>query len=144
MNSVNASGWEWCKEKFRKSLDPLPHKASLLADKGKVSSWVILCLKQEQFEIWDGLKDRDPTFLRDVWSILFPAQKEAQTSNAIYEWVEDPTDSRLRILTPESWSASRPHKSKDLHDILPIPSPEWCVTVTDERMVRYSKLARKR
>jgi hypothetical protein len=143
VNSVNTGAWEWCIEKFKNSLDPLPQKASLLADKGKISSWILLCLKQAQRELWEGLKDRDSTFLRDVWNILFAAQKDARTGNAVFQWVEDASDSRLRILTPESWAVERLNQSKLIQDFLPIPSSEWCVLVTNERMPKYARLVRK-
>jgi len=140
VNSVNASAWEWSREKFITSLDPLPHKASLLADKGKASSWVLLCLQQEQRELWEGLRDRDPAFMVGLWSILFEARREARTSNAIYQWVEDASDSRLRILTPGSWTLKTQRNSKDLHEFLPVPPPEWCVFVADQRFTWPPKM----
>jgi hypothetical protein len=143
VNSTNASAWDWCKSAFASSLDPLPHKASLLTDRGKASTWVLLCLEQERSELWDGLKDRDRSFLEGLWTLIFEGQKESATSKAVYQWVEDGSDSRLRVLTPESWSTKRLDKSKDLHDVLPIPSSEWCVFVNDERYRELSRPPRR-
>jgi len=136
VRSVNAGGWQWCKQKFLESLDPLPHKASLLTDTGKAASWTLMCLKRQQSELWDGLKDRDPTFLRDLWIALFGAKTKNRIRRAVYQWVEHSARSRLRILTPEGWVA-KAGEAKDLREFLPIPSPEWCVIVRDKRLSKH-------
>ena len=95
-----------------------------------------MCLHGQQSDLWDGLKDRDSSFLKNVWEILFPKQQGARIPNAIYQWVEEVSTPKLRILTPELWDFRTVIFHKTVADFLPIPPLEWCLIVLDKRHKR--------
>ncbi len=113
LRSIDAASWEWCREIFNSSLDPLPQKGALLMHSGRAATWILLCLRQEKSDLWDGLKDRDPSFLIDLWRVVFGGKSGSGKHSfpPLYEWVENPTSSRLRILSPAGWIAKKdePH-----------------------------------
>jgi len=135
VRSVNAAAWEWSKERFAKSLDPLPEKASLLADKGKAAAWVLLCLESGEDDLWEGLPDRDRGFLRALWILLFGEGKYT-SAPTVYQWIEDDLHSWMRVLTRSSWAEESGVEGGEL---LPVPSSEWCVIVKAKRFAARKK-----
>jgi hypothetical protein len=91
VRAVTADALAWCSGNFKDSLDPLPVKGSLLTEKARVASWMVMCLAAEQHEIWDGLGDREPSFLPTVWNIVFGTQvnPKAEPQQGLLQWVED-------------------------------------------------------
>ncbi len=128
---IDSEGRDWCAKKFMNSLDPLPFKNELLSASNRASAWVIMCLRGESQELWDGLNDRDPTFLVKLWELVFPKRRGAAPSEkVICMWVEDGSDSKLWILSPVAWAELSPYDEEDSRIImkqLPDPGPEWKV-----------------
>jgi hypothetical protein len=133
VSHLDSEGWDWSAKTFAKSLDPVPLKNEVLLKRSRASAWVILCLRSESHELWDGLKDRDPTFLPDLWEVVFPDRRENSSKvKVICQWVEGVPESRLRILSPTGWLALRCHNENDYAVImkyLPDPGLEWKVIV---------------
>jgi hypothetical protein len=136
VQAVTAESWAWCTENFGKSLDPLSLKGSLLMEKARAASWVLMCLQAEQSDLWDGLSERDPSFLPTLWNTVFGGDIESRhwPLQGVFEWVEASANSRLRVLTPTGWGVYRTyeHFSK-IKEYLPDPGTEWTVVLDDER-----------
>jgi len=137
VSSVTAEAWAWCRKNFRKTLDPLPLKGSLLIEKSRVASWILMCLAGGQSDIWDGLKERDQSFLPTLLDVVFGIKPDpgGPARLEIAEWVEEANESsRLRILTPHGWKAYRIGKETlKIEEYLPDPGPNWTVTLDDTR-----------
>jgi len=127
VKSVTLDAWQLCFSKLGPSLDPLPFRDLLLADRARASTWVLLCLQADARELWDGLPDRDESFLHQLWIVLFGP--DSPTRHVLY-WLETTADDHLRILTPKSWTAVRPSLqdyNKRLHEYMPMPSEDWLI-----------------
>ncbi|HAJ26871.1 MAG TPA: hypothetical protein DCG53_06435 [Syntrophus sp. (in: bacteria)] len=137
VRAVDESSWTWCLDKFKASCDPLPHREEILTNKGRVAAWFVLCLQKEEKYLWDGLKDRDPLFLPQVWQIIFdiPVENRLAMLPQIIEWVQD-TSPRLRVLTPEGWDVCL--ENEQIKKYLPDPGLEWRVVDKDRKMQEAS------
>ncbi len=132
---IDEVGWSWCREIIGPSLDPLPHRADLLASKSRAASWIVLCLQNSAKELWDGLQERDASFLQDVWELLFrhPSRSSRDLQIPICQWMEDVPNSRLRILTPKGWNTIRAlNADVELARHLPDPGLEWQLVSTEK------------
>ena len=54
VNLASDSAWDWCRENFNRSIDPVPYRAELLGDPGKAAAWLLLCIQANNYEIWGG------------------------------------------------------------------------------------------
>lgn len=130
---IDSEGLDWCAEKFAVSMDPLPLMKEVLSSSGRASAWVTRCLRDESQELWDGLNDRDPTFLRNLWDLVFPDRKgTGSRDKVICKWVEDLDDSRLCVLSPNGWLDLYCYDQGHHLEIikhLPDPGLEWKVIV---------------
>ncbi len=137
VRAVTADAWRWCSQSFQESLDPVPLRGSLLIDRARVASWILMCLAAEQSDIWDGLRERDESFLPTVWKIILGTDLTSERQSKppeVIEWVESPTSSRLRILTPQGWNAHRPHERwSTITEYLPDPGPDWTILLSEQR-----------
>ena len=136
VRAVTPEAWMWCRAAFAESLDPLPEREQLLMEKARVAGWILMCLQGVQAGIWDGLKERDPSFLPT-------ALKAVSASNGIFQWVEDTVDSRLRLLTADGWLVHRPKKDSKIGEYFPEPGAEWVITLDDFLTKQYERLRPK-
>jgi hypothetical protein len=136
VETVTTEAWNWCEKAFHaSSLDPLPLKGPLLIDSARAASWILMSLDAGQFDIWDGLSDRDPDFLPTLWKTIFGFEKKQSDQRVplIFHWVEDSADSRLRVLSPTDWIAHYNYKAREtIQGFLPDPGPEWTLSFDDE------------
>jgi hypothetical protein len=126
--SIDAESVAWCKETFKSSLDPLPHKAALLTVTGRCAGWIMKCLNRAAADLWDGLKERDASFLPEVLGrLLRRGSSSSRPSNLILcQWVG--SGSRLRVLSPDGWKVYGADLKEDQDQIehyLPDPGPNW-------------------
>lgn len=130
---LDSEGWDWCTKVFLSSLDPLSQRNELLSTRSRASAWVIFCLKAQANELWDGLRDRDPTFLQDLWEVLFPEREQIKAKEkVICQWVEPAGRGRLCILSPSGWLALKSGEEQDylvIKKYIPNPGSEWKVIV---------------
>jgi hypothetical protein len=136
VKAVTPEAWTWSRTAFAQSLDPLAEKGSLLMEKGRIASWILMCLQEVQIEIWEGLKERDPSFLP-------AALKAVSASKGVVYWVEHSSDPRLRLLTADGWSVHRRTKDNRIAEYLPEPGVEWVITVEDFLTRRHEHLRPK-
>jgi hypothetical protein len=128
---LDSEGWNWCAKAFLSSLDPLSQKIELLSNRSRASAWVIFCLNAQANELWDGLRDRDPAFLQDLWEVLFPEREQIkEKEKVICQWVEATGSGRLRILSPRGWLVLKSGEEQDylaIKKYIPNPGSEWKV-----------------
>jgi len=164
---IDEKTWQWCKDRFRTTLDPLPHKETLLANKSSAAAWVISVIEGAEKDLWEGLAEREPQFLVLVWESLFGVTRMAK-NNAVCFWIEDVTDTRLRVVSPVSWRVCRPiynefnfekisGKSKSIRDLqakdsddnqiirryLPNPGTEWRLRLEGAEQDEVNKMVRQ-
>ena len=105
-------------------------KNELLSNASRAASGILLCLEREQHEVWDGLLDRDPAFLNDLWNTISPPKFRTNVPGqvSIFQWVEAYSDSRLRELSPSGWRAHRTSGSAAMiQQYLPNVDSDWCL-----------------
>lgn len=132
IRQIDASGWDWCSDNFGPSLDPLPVKGALLSHKGRAASWVIRCLLADKQELWNGLLERDPNFLTDLWNVLsLPSvQTSPGTAGSVFQLVQSMSDYRLRELSPKGWLPDRwPYAKDKVNELLQKVGPGWTLEV---------------
>jgi len=120
-------------ENFQSTFDPLTVRAALLSNRSRAASWILQCLQAEQHELWDGLLERDASFLKDLWKVVsLPAIRTTSgTVRSVFQWVESSyPGSRLRELSPNGWAAHSWTKAeKRLAELLPEVDTEWTLEV---------------
>jgi hypothetical protein len=127
-------GVDWCHKYLANSLDPLASRDELLGDRGRAASWILLCLEHALNELWDGLKERDPQFLKEVWRTVFgPSADREQPWREVCQWVEDVPNSRLRVLTPEGWFVYR--NSVEIEPRVPDSGKDWTLIQSGGEML---------
>ena len=141
LSLLSVEGLDWCAKTFAKPLDPLPLKNEILSTSGRASAWVMMCLRTEAQELWEGAKERDPSFLKNLWEIIFPDRKRTGSrEQVICKWVED--DSRLLILSPSGWLDLGGYNQENRRIILkhvPDPGLEWKVIVNHPEKIKGRK-----
>ncbi len=134
IREIDEKGWGWCLDTFKISVDPLPHKKDVLKNKSRAVAWVVRCLQDDGTkDIWEGLIDRDSSFLTELWQIVFESHSKSRsrraTSICLLEDIfpSSTSGSQLHVLTPEKWVIYT--KENDIERYLPDPGPEWQLVV---------------
>lgn len=121
VKKANAQAWVWCEETFRESIDPIPHREELLSESSKAASWLLRCISRDSSKIWEGLPERDPKFLPELFGLLFQGKSRHESLRVMF-WVEDPaTSSRLRVIKTGHWEAIK----DNVGQYLPTPPIDW-------------------
>lgn len=123
---TTTQAWNWCKETFRESIDPVPHRKELLADASIAASWLLQCISVDSSKIWEGLPERDPEFLSELLGILLPEVSASERWRALF-WIENPAGNRLRVITPGLWTVYEDIEFEDARQYLPTPTPDWII-----------------
>ena len=147
--SVDSEGLRWCDETFGSPPDPLPHKTALLSQNGRCAGWVMKCFDTAADGLWNGLKERDPSFLTEIFSRIFghTSEKVGSSKPELIQWVEQSPYSFLRVVSPDGWTVYSTKHKNDLAKIehyLPDPGPNWRleVKVTEKDDSRGASQAR--
>lgn len=128
VRAIDAAGWEWALQSFMETLDPLPLKGDLLKHKSRAAAWVIHCFQAGANDLWDGLKDRDPSFLNDLWVLLFSLRSETATKLPIPICRIRENGAELDVLSSDGWSSYGEgtfDDKKHIRQYLPDPSSHW-------------------
>lgn len=130
LKNTDPEGWEWTNATFKANPDPVRVKAELLLNRSRTASWVLRCLQKDLKDLWEGLKERDPTFLEDVWQVLFP-KSSAPGRPVVLFWVQG-SNTRLRVLSPQGWIIHEWTKVEEVRKHLPYPGKEWVLEMDGE------------
>lgn len=126
IKSLTVEAWEWCDSILGPSYDPLPKKEEILSQKSRCASWVLICIEENFHELWNGLKERDPTFLKNIWCKFFPkpiVSRNGYTETPLIFGNYPDYDFSLCILNPDQWKVSQ--ERDDFNFYLPDPGPDW-------------------
>jgi hypothetical protein len=126
VQQVTSASREWCEMTFQTLIDPIPHRVNLLSDPALAASWILRCISGDEGEIWNGLPERDPQLLPELFRIAFASRKSNNVQILLF-WIGTPgNDSRLRVITPQRWTTAR--DSAEIKKYLPIPASAWKIT----------------
>ena len=85
VQAVDRDGWDWILE-FVEDGDPRPYKKEILSKRSRCAAWVLSCVNAEKREtFWNGLRDHESAFLKNVWSKLHSSGKK-HSSSPIRVW----------------------------------------------------------
>jgi len=85
--------------------DPLSIGERILGDKGKCAAWLGMIVSGRNADLWNGLVERDPNFVKLVWEQVFGV---GRLDFELKFWTA--SSRGIRIVSPCAWSFS-----KELH-----------------------------
>ena len=132
---ISEEAWRWARHSQKRHDDPLALRTELLKDRARAAAWIVRMLELGARELWLGLSDRDVEFLSAVWRVAFLSEKTTDGSTAVAMWVDDASDSRLRVVTPSAWDLYRVDRisgSEQTDRWMPDPGPDWTLLVERE------------
>jgi hypothetical protein len=88
------------------------------------ASWLLQCIAQDSQLLWNGLPERDPKFLPELFNLLFRTRK-VPASPRLLLWVADPKGEKLRIVDSHQWGVVEDDKIVRQH--LPTPPAAWTI-----------------
>ncbi|WP_437922949.1 TIR domain-containing protein [Sorangium sp. So ce291] len=108
--------------------DPRPHRDVLLQSRSRAAAWVIACLRFDTNEVWNGLVESDPSFLAEIWRLVFgnaARLKSGAWQPVIGFGLHFHRDDGLGLvsITPDGWASDE--KAKGLEGVLPEPGEDW-------------------
>jgi hypothetical protein len=107
---------------------PRPHRDALLQSRFKAAAWVMRCLEFDLHEVWNGLIEKAPGFLAEIWRLIFghAAQLSPGTWQPVVGFgLHDHRNQRLGLvsITPKAWI--RDASAIGLEGVLPEPGEDW-------------------
>lgn len=130
IKAVTNEGWTWCIETLGPSLDPLPYCDSLLSQKDRCAAWLLMCMKDNMKELWNGLTDREPSFLKTIWQKVFSGNSPSKLMTRIILVGPNTYTAEgrnIRITSPDKWETIE--NLEAVPAFLPNPGPEWKLTI---------------
>jgi hypothetical protein len=120
---VDDSSVAWVRNNVSATLDPLPLKTALLSSASYAAAWVVVCMESRRWDLWEGLNDRDPSFLGSLWKALqsVPEERAKNGPGTVLQWVSSGNESALHKLSPDGWFSSR----SGIESLLLGLKPEW-------------------
>jgi hypothetical protein len=130
--AVSTEAWQWSAQAFRSGQDPLELRDGSLKDRANAAAWILRMLCTEQDDVWNGLVERAPHCVQDLWNVLFPRARRGALPPGLALWVQKSHDSLLYRVMREGWSVLHADGSDDRAEIekwMPDPGPDWTVQV---------------
>lgn len=127
------SGMFWTMQNLDKVLNPLENQNEVLSQSERSAAWIALCIREFKFEMWRGLSENYPEFMRDVWDRAF-SDLDFSSEKPLYmlSWVENPPYSSLRVISPDGWTRLDPNDdAEQIQEYLPDPGLDWTLAVQD-------------
>ena len=124
----NPDVWNQLRSMTGDELDPIPHSNWLLEHPSRVAAWMINMIGKDAMDLWNGLRERDPTFLSRVWHMLFSLRGRKRDQNYEYIYVckyHLLMRWRLYELSPDGWAVIS-DANQIASKLLP-PGSEWIV-----------------
>lgn len=133
--TVSTEAWQWCKQHVRPYGDPAGHHAHILKDPSYAASWLMYVSTHHAREMWNGLAEREPAFVRNVWSLAFGGDEHADRpiiAMRIAGRLE------VNVITPAKWEEIElpGGDAARVLSLLPEPGHEWTVGFRTEDLKR--------
>ena len=133
---VTEQAISWVVESDAANRDPLDLGRELSNDVARIAAWILKMLESGEAAIWNGLNERNPRFLKDLWTVLYPNRQSSVAPTPLAFWVEETHRSRLRVVTPESWrtlTLENAEEREECDQLMPDPGPAWTLVSDDDR-----------
>jgi len=113
------------------NFDPLSYKTDLLNNRNLAASWVLYFCFTNLFhefrrqDMWNGLNEREPRFLKDLWNLIFENGENTEIPILFLAIVQNgfKIARYLHIITPEKWELI--YDENEIEKRIPYPGPEW-------------------
>jgi hypothetical protein len=127
VQAVDAEAQSWATEAFAHSLDPIPLRSDLMASTSRAAAWLMRCLSERGWEVWEGLEDREAGLLAEVGGILFGSAFTVDSAGVVVGmWNESPTNRYLDVPAADRWYVFRSGADRDtVGGLLPKPALDW-------------------
>jgi hypothetical protein len=120
---IDSSTWNRITEASNTGLDPFLNIDALLSDPVLATAWLLGVMSRGLRTLWDGLADRDGTFLPRLMKVVSGTKR--QRSRPI-EFVMHATPYTTGVrVTNSTWTQ---FESNEVAELLPDPGPEWTLT----------------
>lgn len=145
---LKTEDWAWGEKQVLGVTDPLAIKSEILGARGRAIAWALCFVESGKWQVWEALLERDPSFLVNLWRVIFDIKGTAKVYKPLVLWVEEwGIDSRLREVTPEDWGACRLRDGGEVLEriqrYMPEPSLEWVLEEVGEEENRRAAAAKK-
>lgn len=111
--------------RFGRKSDPLPDRHSM--NDQQLAAWVLHCIELGNADLWNGLSERSPDFLPEVWERIDGLSE----LEALVFWSRNMESTwSLDVVTPTQWERHQ-HASvidKEFQRLLGTPDPDWVLT----------------
>lgn len=102
--------------------DPLPYRDQILSNRAAAASWILRCISAGQSKLYDGLSDRDPQFLPQLFRLLFSGVSPKKIRRILFfVRAGSEFESYLRVIDEHGWQTVRDAPLSPL----PVPSLQW-------------------
>jgi len=130
IRSCSPEAWEWIMGADLQTADPLDFRSELLEEPSRAAAWMIHSLMRSSHLVWEGLIDREPSFLRELWA----AVNGLDEIEKISFWRSQSSESgELIVATPSTWSVHyRREGYEKLREHLPLPGEEWQLLAAED------------
>lgn len=141
VRTVTPDSWSWAKQVLAKPIDPVSMGTELLSDKTRAAAWLLHLVQLGRRELWLGARERDSTFVRALWKLLFPKQP----SSVVCLWIDGPSSWRLRVVGSDGWATYK--ERGEIVRWMPDPGLAWRLESTstnaqvESRRILQSELA---
>lgn len=127
VRACDGESWRWAQARLRGSRDPLACRSELLSSAGRAAAWILACLLNGDRWAWDGVAERDKTFLTELWKSIDgmlqfdevslwnhqynPVLNVLTQSNSLrFDHRNEPDEIPARVVAPSAdwWISTRP------------------------------------
>jgi hypothetical protein len=129
VRQIDADAWAWASEAFRASLEPVHHRAELLASAGRTAAWMLRAIRSthERSDPWEWLFDTDPALLQALWALV-TASDPGESGHVLYIRGGSAFGTILRLHSFSDGGHQEDRLSYS-DSQLPRPSQEWLIEV---------------
>ncbi|MGC1851942.1 MAG: hypothetical protein WA687_05815 [Solirubrobacterales bacterium] len=98
--AVDEVAWDWARETFEESLDPLPHEAEILRSPGRVAAWILKVVYGIEDDFWNDLAERQPEFVDKAWRSIDGLAEEEEI---LASYIQSGGGAVVRVMTRTRW-----------------------------------------
>lgn len=124
LSRLSSDEMNWLASKrSRPHIDPLTIRTELT---NHAAAWIRSLLEMPGYarSLWNGVAERDRTFLEEIWRLAFPMLAESTAkAQPLYFLSHVVSPTLVEVITPECWLFTT-HFS-DLSNFLPDPGRDW-------------------
>jgi hypothetical protein len=103
---LDSDVFEWRVSTLGDSNDPLPHRSEVLSNREYAVAWTRCCLENGLGHLWNGILERDATFLPELFEVIDLDNKGGELPQMLF-LVQESTSSRLRAASLKGWTVIR-------------------------------------